>query len=213
VYHSANWGPTDASDFSQGQASKAGAQLVRLDQQILARGLQDRFGNVPVTTEWRALAGELDTYSPRVDIAVGPFAIDTGHETEYDMLGHSHRDFLLQLHTAFIQNARNLDALANCPSLEVSCNRNRNARCFLAVEVEASGSRKHTMGGAINAAALGRLGVSVACSPPELKKLLKMRRYLQFLASVGKNTFDTTNLLVVTREQMAAALGVELAEA
>ena len=66
------------------------------------------------------------------------------------------------------------------------------------------------MGGALNAAALGRVGVSVACSPPELMKLLKMRRYLLFLASVGKNTLDITNLLVVTREQIARSLDVDL---
>ena len=69
------------------------------------------------------------------------------------------------------------------------------------------------MGGAINAAALGRVGISVACSQPELNKLLKMRRYLRFLADVGKNTFNTTNLLVVTREQMANALGVNMPDA
>jgi len=37
--------------------------------------------------------------------------------------------------------------------------------------------------------------------------LLKMRSYLLYLSSVGKNTFDTTNLLVVTAEQLLDSIG------
>ena len=133
---------------------------------------------------------------------------DTG---EYDELGHRHWNFLLELHAAFAENVRGFEDADGVHDLGTVCNRNRNARCFLAVEVEGSGSRKHTMGGAINAAALGRVGISVACSASEFKKLLKMRRYLLFLAAVGKNTFDTTNLIVVTREQLGQALRVDLA--
>jgi hypothetical protein len=179
---------------------------------ILEHALQKTFAGVPVTSERAALTTERDVYSPRVDIAVGPFAIDTTHETDYDQLVCTHTHFLAQLHVSFVQNVQSLDAADMIPDLASVCSLNRNARCFLAIEIEASGSRKHTMGGAINAAALGRVGVSTACSPAELKKLLKMRRYLLFLKGVGKNTFDTTNLLVVTREQLADALGVSLAD-
>ena len=163
-----------------------------------------------VTPEWRALATEHGVYSPRVDIAVGPFAVEQRHEEDYDGLARQHREFLVQLHGSFAENVRTLHIDDVVPDIEDVCSLNRNARCFLAVEVEGSGSRKHTMGGAINAAALGRVGISVGCSQVELRKLLKMRRYLRFLADVGKNTFNTTNLLVLTREQMANALGTNI---
>jgi hypothetical protein len=184
---------------------------VRADQRILAGALRERFPAIQVTSEWAALADEPALYSPRVDIAVGPFAIDTRLEDDYDTLVHVHRAFLGQLHASFEHNVRSFNIDDRIPDLAFTCSLNRNARCFLAIEIEGSGSRKHTMGGAINAAALGRVGVSAACSSAELKKLLKMRRYLRFLASVGKNTFDTTNLLVVTTQQLAEALGADLA--
>ena len=50
-------------------------------------------------------------------------------------------------------------------------------------------------------------GNSVAGSPERLRVLLKMRSYLLYLSSVGKNTFDTTNLLVVTAEQLLDSIG------
>ncbi len=181
---------------------------MRPDQERLASGLRNQFGGVQVEPEWRALDGQVNVYSPRVDIAIGPFAINTTHEATYDEMGRHHREFLTQLHSSFAANVREFAPTDIVPNLQSVCQLNRSARCFLAVEVEGSGSRKHTMGGAINASALGRIGVSVACSNPELKKLLKMRRYLQLLTSVGKNSFNTTNLLVVTRDQMADALGV-----
>ncbi|NOT08802.1 MAG: hypothetical protein HOP28_11415 [Gemmatimonadales bacterium] len=183
--------------------------MVREDQRLLAQGLKQRFGDVDVILEWAALSNQRDTYSPRVDIAVGPFAIDTRHEAQYDHLEHMHHDFLFRLHAAFAQNVATLDH-DGVSDLESMSNLNRNARCFLAIEVEGSGSRKHTLGGAVNAAALGRIGISVACSNGELKKLLRMRRYLRFLQAAGKNTFDTMNLLVVTREQFARVLQVDL---
>src|SRR5439155_18060309 len=135
-------------------------------------------GAAMVTSEWRALATEPGLYSPRVDIAVGPFAVERRQEEDYDALAQQHRAFLVQLHSSFSENVRSRRIDDVVSDIEDVCNLNRNARCFLAVEVEGSGSRKHTMGGAINAAALGRVGISVACSCAELNKLLKMRLYL-----------------------------------
>lgn len=183
---------------------------MREDQRSLAEGLRRRFGPTSVMPEWRALATEPGLYSPRVDIAVGPFATDRRFVREYDDLAHRHRALLVELHSVFAGNVRTADVNDLVSGIDDVCGSNQNARCFLAIEVEGSGSRKHTMGGAINAAALGRVGISVACSPSELNKLLKMRRYLRFLADVGKNTFNTTNLLVVTREQLASALGTDI---
>jgi hypothetical protein len=184
---------------------------VRSDQSQLADGLRPLFPPDAVRIEWSALSGEAGVYSPRVDIAVGPFAIgSTRCGSEYDALCLKHGSTLEKLHESFTENVDALDSTDRIPALEAICGRNLNARCFLAIEIEGSGSRKHIMGGAVNAAALGRVGLSVACSEENLQVLLRMRRYLRFLSDREKNSFDTSNLMILTTSQLAAALGIEL---
>lgn len=176
------------------------------DEAALAQALQAEFPGVVVKPQWAALSGETAVYSPRVDVAVGPFALgSTRRMAEYAQLAVDHSGLLSRLHADFWNNAREVDLSASVPSLDRMSSLNQNARCFLAIEVDRSGSRKHLMGGAINAAALGRMGLSVAGSPEMLRALLKMRRYLLFLASVGKNTFNPGNLMVVTMAQFMDA--------
>ncbi|MFO7695727.1 MAG: hypothetical protein R6X16_01035 [Anaerolineae bacterium] len=184
---------------------------MRPDQRRIADALQVWFGDVPVLLEWVALRGDASVYSPHVDIAVGPFAVEEMRlEGRYDELVEEHLGLLAVLHAFGEENVRSLVANDVVADLNAACMSNRNARCFIAIEMEGSGSRKHTLGGILNAAALGRIGVSVACSAEELRKLLRLRRYLRFLMNVEKNTYDTANLIVVTREQLASAIGVDL---
>ncbi len=180
-------------------------------QQLLTSALTGEFAGCPVSAEWSAMRGEPETYSPRVDIAVGPYALDRGYGDEYDALGRIHQRFLERIHAKFRLNVASLDPTDFVPPLDDICAHNFNARCFLAIEIDNTGSRKHLMGGAVNAAALGRVGLSVAGRPGVLKPLLKTRRYLRFLASVGKNTFDNRNLMIVTVEQLEEVLGVRTA--
>ena len=48
--------------------------------------------------------------------------------------------------------------------------------------------------------------MAVAWSADKLKAFIKLREYLNFLGSVGKNTFDTTNLLILDKEQLFQAI-------
>lgn len=177
------------------------------EQETLTASLASVFPGVPVKSEWAALSGEGATYSPRVDIAVGPFATQRlRYEDRYSELARSHGRLLAALHDSFAKNVADFGLNGTVPGLEEMLWRNPNARCFLAIEIERTGSRKHIMGGAINASALGRLGVSAACSPERLRTLLRIRRYLLFLAGVGKNTFDSSNLLIVTTQQLAESV-------
>jgi hypothetical protein len=180
-------------------------------QETLTTALRGEFRDASVSAEWAALRAEPATYSPRVDIAVGPYAIDRRYEDEYDALANRHQRFLGQIYSRFKGNALALDADAFVSPLDHVCALNSNARCFMAIEIDSSGSRKHLLGGMVNAAALGRVGLSVAGNPEMLRALLKTRRYLQFLADVGKNTFNTGNLMIVTVEQLAEALDVRTA--
>jgi hypothetical protein len=146
----------------------------------------------------------------RVDITVGPFATDRQCIVEYHRLGRTHRGLLTPLHEQFVANAQTFGATDLVPDLDDLLARNSNARCFMAIEIEGSGSRKHIMGGMINAAALGRLGVSLAASEANLRTFLRVRQCMLFLGAVGKNAFDPKNSLILTTHQFAHALGVTL---
>lgn len=151
----------------------------------------------------------LSIYSPRLDVAVGPFAT-------HERLGHIYDDMLLNpeiegfLRRLVEYNHINLERYGDgfvLPSqYEDILYMNHNARCFLAVEIEHLVSRKHLMGGAINASALGRFGIVIPWSDEKLRAFVKLVRYLQYLRYAEKNTFNTSNLLIVTKEQMDTAL-------
>ena len=83
---------------------------------------------------------------------------------------------------------------------------NKNARCFLAIEIENAVSRKHLMGGAINAAALGRIGIVIAWTDEKLTALVKLKKYLDYLASTKHRIIDTSNLLILSNTQFQQAL-------
>lgn len=153
------------------------------------------------------MVGEERLYSPRLDIAVGPFATaDLVYVEEFDHLVREHERFLRHLYECHLRNLPHNNALESRIDFDRVTHRNPNARCFIAIEIENQVSRKHLMGGAINAAALGRIGIAVGWTPEKVNAFVKLRSYLLFLARVGKNTFDPTNLLVLSKEQLRQAL-------
>ena len=85
---------------------------------------------------------------------------------------------------------------------------NENSRCLLAIEIENNVSRKHLLGGAVNAAALGRLGIVVGWTENKVKALVKLQTYWDFLYSVGKNTFNTRNLVILSPQQLSEAISL-----
>lgn len=144
-------------------------------------------------------------YSPIIDVAVGPFAIHQRHVEDYHELMARSRQFIHNLIAAHAQNVRLDDPLDLEGSFQNLRDRNWNARCLLAIEIENKVSRKHLMGGAINAAALGRIGLAVAWDQANLRAFVRLERYLRFLADRGKPTFPTANLLVLTKDQLLEA--------
>jgi hypothetical protein len=63
------------------------------------------------------------------------------------------------------------------------------------------------MGSMVNAASLGRIGIGVAYKDSVKRTFLRLLNYMAFLKRVGKNSYDTTNFLILTKEQL-----VELTE-
>ena len=171
-------------------------------------GLTHFYRQNMVTFEWPSMRDEPEMYSPRLDIAVGPFATNRRFIQEYDDLMQASRNFIVQLIDFHIGNIRRFDNPNYDLSFDQLKSKNYNSRCLLAIEVENVTSPKYIIGSAVNASALGRVGIFIAWTPPKLKQYIKLRKYLEFLASVEKNTFDTTNLLILDRNQFLSALQI-----
>ncbi|WP_029909975.1 hypothetical protein [Pelobacter seleniigenes] len=175
-------------------------------QHEIANRLRVVYPNTPIETEWRTMTGVANVYSPRLDAAVGPFAVNQRYIEDYNQMVHESWDFLellLNFHNMNMQMFGNHNAQINLHDVAFF---NENSRCFLAIEIENNVSRKHLMGGAINASALGRIGLAVAWTDEKLRAFVKLNHYLSFLTRVEKNTFNTRNLLVLHQDQFIDAL-------
>lgn len=181
---------------------------VQIYQRILRERLTLIYPTVPVQMEWSAMTDEFSMYSPRLDVAVGPFATHSSYIESYNDLMDDSRYFISKMISYHRENIELFNGGTCHISFDELKYKNPNSRCLLAIEIENKVSRKHLMGGAINAAALGRIGLAVAFRPDKLKAFVKLRSYLNFLASVGKNTFDTSNLLILSSEQLLSCLDI-----
>ena len=196
--------------FPQVYAGVHDSMNVRDFQSLLLSRFANLFPDLLISVEWSAMGRGAGLYSPRLDLAIGPFATEAIYADEYDSLMYRSYDFINSLIDCHFYNIRQNNESETRIDFEQLRDKNRNARCFIAVEVENSVSRKHLMGGAINASALGRIGLAVAWTPEKLRAFVKMRRYLRFLADVGKNTFDITNLLIMDADQLLQIIDLHL---
>jgi hypothetical protein len=182
-------------------------QLARSYQRHMRRCLVDIFQPEPVVSEWSSFTLVDMSYAPRLDIAVGPFATDTFRfEETYDLLTDRHAALLRRLREAHQVNMRAYGISQDDRAAFTPGSLNHNARCFLAIEIENKVSRKHLLGGAFNAAALGRFGIVVGFTPDKVKALARLRGYLDFLARVGKPTINVSHLFVLSRSQFSECL-------
>jgi len=171
--------------------------------------------NIPVETEWRTIQNINGIYCPRIDIAVGPFSITRGNNqiNSYNKLLNQKRDFIdkiIEFHNVNTSRYRTNDEQINrnepTRTFENLHHFNENARCFLAIEIENNVSRKHLLGGAVNASVLGRIGICIGWTPEKVKALIKVQAYWDFLRSVGKNTFETKNLIILDKNQFRESI-------
>ncbi|WP_040952042.1 hypothetical protein [Gorillibacterium massiliense] len=197
-------------DFNQFNGKYIKRSVIQEYQIELVWKLSQVFLTNDVIDEWPSMGDEynLAVYSPRIDVAVGPFATHERLGNLYDQMIEQPRSelFLRKLVDYNRINLEMYDGFVEGSSFEDIRYLNHNARCLMAIEIENFVSRKHLMGGAINASALGRLGVVVPWTPEKLRAFVKLVRYLRYLRYAEKNTFDTTNLLIITKEQMDTAI-------
>ncbi|OZT76848.1 hypothetical protein [Salinicoccus roseus] len=168
-----------------------------------------------VKGEWSSMLveRELQIYSPRIDVAIGPFAETQSNAEIYDDLLRRAQikrfvELLINNHRQNMNCLNIYDNLNTFVEYDELARMNNNARCFMAIEIENQVSRKHLMGGAINASALGRVGVLVPWTEDKLRAFARMIRYMAYLKEAEKNTFNTTNMLIVTKSQLINAIEV-----
>lgn len=170
--------------------------------------IQDQLPAQEVQSEWYAFRGPRIHYSPRVDLAIGPFSIEgVGNQmAEYNHLLRENeqvRGFVRSIYDLHCENFR--DQLEITP-FERLFALNQNSRCLFAIEIENTNSKKHFMGSLINASSLGRVGIGVAFTESAFRTFSRIIHYLDFLRRVEKNTYDTRNFLVLRRQQFSALL-------
>lgn len=94
-------------------------------------GLSGRFHGECIE-EWPAFARNIDRYSPRLDLAVGPFSRQSGHRLtdEYQRLAQLHRGFLLRLWQHHLANETQYNAHGPqaTPNLDFALGCNANPR-------------------------------------------------------------------------------------
>ena len=175
-------------------------------QDYLTPTMIENFGDLEVQSEWRAFQGLPYQYCPRVDIAVGPFNVapSPNRTEEYNQIVRRDNisEFLREIYNLHIENIG--DEWLNevrIPEFERIIEKNQNARCLIAIEIENSSTKKHIMGSMVNAASLGRIGIGIAYNESVLRTFRRMLNYMGFLKRVEKNTYDTTNFLNVTKDQ------------
>ena len=156
--------------------------------------------DVVVERQWPAFPRD-KRYSPRIDVAIGPFATETKLIDRYDQLSRTAKPFLDHCFDIFKENMRAFNPGIFLENHNGYTNFNQNARCFIAIEIEKSGSRKHRLGDIVNASALGRIGLIIAWDAAALRSFLRIITYFDFLREVKKNTFQTANVAILEKEQ------------
>lgn len=162
------------------------------------------FGHKNVKKEWDVAKDSQDAYTrklycPQLDIAVGPFNIDENIDRMEETVV-SNRDFIDNVLQLSESSLKDIDSFLQ--------RKNKNPRCFLAIEIEKSGSRKHMVGNIVNASILGAFGIIIPFNDKALSAYRKIDAYLDFAAKVGKTREIFKNVLIINKENFLKAISI-----
>ena len=155
------------------------------------------------------LGFERGIYSPKLDIAIGPIAKGvTSYVDEYDEVVEYSRDFLTEALELSLRNTNGcgLELARVYQDFLRDRAQNKNARCSIAIEIENSGSEKHTLGDVVNACSLGRVAFLVGYENSYLPMFIRILKYLQYLRDVEKPTYFYGNAILLEKDQFLALL-------
>jgi len=175
-------------------------------QELVCNTLQGIFGETDVKKEWNVAKDSKDDftrelYCPRLDVAVGPFNIDRDIErnkSAIKTLAHIHRDFIDRMLRYSQQQGNNVESFLE--------NANPNPRCFLAIEIENSGSSKHMLGNIANVSIIGSIGVVIPFNYKKASLCNRIKKYVTFATQVGKTEDVFKNVLIIDKENFLRVL-------
>jgi len=175
-------------------------QETEIYQKAVVTNLQAIFGKRNVREEWDVATGSTDGYKrelycPVIDVAVGPF--NTNGEVdintrEINLTVENYKPFITKLLQFSETEVGSLDEFLNF--------RNHNPRCFLAIEIEKSGTRKHLLGDVANTSIIGAIGIVVPLDQSKLNGFKAIKKYIKFATSVGKLPPNFNNVLVIRHD-------------
>jgi hypothetical protein len=135
-------------------------------------------------------------YSPRVDIAMGPFMVNIRTDSE-----------IIKLTRAFTKNKVLMEKIKENGKCFDNFDYGNNPRCLIAIEIESSGSTKHLIGDIINASIIGKLGLIVPTNDKNFERFDRIMKYLKFAQNVGKmNNLEFRNIVLIKSEQLISIL-------
>lgn len=155
-------------------------------QDFVVQKLKHIFGEEAVEEEWDVAKGSMDDYSrelycPRIDVALRPFNTSRDIENDNKIIR-----IAIKTHKKFIETlVRNSETPVGSVK-EFLTYTNKNPRCFMAIEIEKSGTRKHLLGDIANASIIGAIGVVIPLDDSRLNGFKAIRKYLNFATSVRK---------------------------
>ncbi|MBU1044197.1 MAG: hypothetical protein KJ915_07350 [Candidatus Omnitrophica bacterium] len=175
-------------------------------QSIVCEKLREIFLAENIKNEWDAAKDSQDSltrgmYCPRLDIAVGPFNINgrvEANKRQIEEARSRHQDLIGRIvHTS---ERHHYDVQ------DISSGLNKNPRCLLAIEIEASGSRKHMLGDIANASILGSIGIVVPLTTGKLNAFIKIMKYIKFATKVKKLESSFNNVVIIGHDRFLEVL-------
>ncbi len=137
---------------------------------------------------------KLPTYSPRIDVAIPPFAFEERYIEKYRAILSENESFFNGLKEKALNGAR------------LDFTKNLNPRCFLAVEIENStgNDAKHILGSITNASILGKIGILVTMNSKNCLK--RISKYLKFAKDVEKIDQEFANVILIQKKDFDEVL-------
>ena len=173
--------------------TKADSREYQSKVAIMLRGI---FGKELVETEWDSVqydghaGNHSQVYAPRLDIAVGPFNsytnLDIGDDQTKVMRSHP---FTKKLIKTILSQRETIGKVWNSFS-----------RCFLAIEIDFSGSEKHILGSIINATVSGSIGI-VITNHENFKRANRLVSYIMRLEGLDRIDLNVLRNLIIFEQE------------
>jgi len=156
-----------------------------------------------------------EIYGPMPDIALAPFnlkektAINMSYVCRYVENEKIMKSWIKELKQYYRENVKRYPEYRSIPTKVTPLE--RNPRCFIAIEICFTGSRKHTLGSMVNASILGYYGILVTRGGEsekgvKLKDALKLKQYLLKIQELKAPGRIAINTLIVMDEQFIKSI-------